>query len=269
MQSKLFIGLTTTVAFSMILGVAVTIVCIKRTRNQKTNRQQRNKRKSPVTRRRNRRRPIQRTGTYDETIFQSTRDRAEARGDYTSIIADPYGYNDLWLPGDVHIDVHRQNTVSLVDMLGARPKTSRQSDYLRSGNFDYDVHVDIHRNVDSSLGNMRGARSMDTRRRNSFDTCSEPERFGDGLRSDELSSDDFDYDDLEPYYLRMMPARSVRNRQMLSHSDSKDDISELGAHYIEMMPAENESSVNVQCPPSDDLINDSASGAHYIEMIDN
>ena len=51
------------------------------------------------------------TSFYEETVWDQA-NREAIRGRYASIIEGPYAYNDLYLPGDVHTDLHASVSLS-------------------------------------------------------------------------------------------------------------------------------------------------------------
>ena len=157
-----------------VCGLSITIFCIKR--NQRRQKLRKRKQKKRNTRR-TRAQIVQQGETYEETVFQST-SRAEARGNYASLIADPYAYNDLWLPGDSHVNPNREISWSYDDI---RYSTQNLNDASASY---YDMWA---RN-----------------RQNSFDTCSEPVGRTEHVCS--ISNREDNRNVVDPYYLKVLPA---------------------------------------------------------------
>ena len=65
------------------------------------------------------------TSFYEGTVWDQA-NREAIRGRYASIIQDPYAYNDLYLPGDVHTDLHASVSLSYDDVrLPENPQTMK------------------------------------------------------------------------------------------------------------------------------------------------
>ena len=96
------IGLSTGGTVLFILGLAVSIVCVKNTLLNKRRAKKPRKRRSRSAARRAAARNDTEAQFYEETTFASGT-RTQLSTNYTSMVRDPYGYADLWLEGDVHL----------------------------------------------------------------------------------------------------------------------------------------------------------------------
>ena len=120
-MTKLFIGSSSMATLVTVFGVVAVAICIRK-RRQTKNAQIKNK--TPKARKR--RAPRRRFQTYDTTVLETTTGNA-GRRDYASMIADPYAYNDLWLPGDVFLAPKRDVSQSYDDV---RIPLKNQPDWL-------------------------------------------------------------------------------------------------------------------------------------------
>ena len=95
------IGLSTGGTVLFILGLAISIMCVKN-KLQNTRERKTRKRRTRSAGRRAAARNDTEVQFYEETTFASGT-RNQLSTNYTSMVRDPYGYADLWLEGDVHL----------------------------------------------------------------------------------------------------------------------------------------------------------------------
>ena len=95
------IGLSTGGTVLFILGLAVSIVCVKNKLQNKRAKKPRKRRSRSAARRAAARNDTE-AQLYEETTFASGT-RNQLSTNYTSMVRDPCGYADLWLEGDVHL----------------------------------------------------------------------------------------------------------------------------------------------------------------------
>ena len=106
------IGLSTGGTVLFILGLAISIVCVKNKLQTKRAKKPRKRRSRSAARRAAARNDTE-AQFYEETTFASGT-RNQLSTNYTSMVRDPYGYADLWLEGDVHLPADSHDDV-LVD----------------------------------------------------------------------------------------------------------------------------------------------------------
>ena len=98
------------IVFTMIITLIICRCKLNSRRNQLKERRSRSRSTDGhrMSRQRRRRRVAHDAiGQYEETVFGAVGDRhAELRGNYRSLVINPYEYADLYLPGDVHADLH-------------------------------------------------------------------------------------------------------------------------------------------------------------------
>ena len=109
MNSNIFIGVGTSVTLVALVGSLFAIICVIRKRKNAIQKQSKININPRATSRRGNRR-LHRSGTYEETIFQTTTTRDSTREHYASMIANPYVYKDLWLSGDIYVHHRHENS---------------------------------------------------------------------------------------------------------------------------------------------------------------
>ena len=98
----------------LIIGISVAIICLKRYLQRRSAAKRRSASRRSASRRRSET-AFNETSFYEGTVFDGA-NRNDIRGRYASIIQDPYAYNDLYLPGDVHTDLHASLSLSYDDV---------------------------------------------------------------------------------------------------------------------------------------------------------
>ena len=114
-QKKVFLVCGSLVSGVLVIGISVAIICLKRylRRRFAASRKQASASRSASIQRSEM--GFNETSFYEGTVWDQA-NREGIRGRYASIIQDPYAYNDLYLPGDVHTDLHASVSLSYDDV---------------------------------------------------------------------------------------------------------------------------------------------------------